>query len=280
MPDRLTDAVVEIGTQLRRIADHQTTADEDDNCVRFASLTAGIGYPVRCPHCGPDVSPVPPTHWTKHVMRHHPDVHPDAPTTPVYCPLCPRVVPLADPQTATEHFHARHPEHPFVGPGPWPRLCPTPETHNWGCGCPTDTGELRMELHAQDERIEELEERRDELAATLREVLDQFADWPRGGTLWPGGGCVARVSENDWDRWDAMETGTPRTPATEVCETGDVRTCTLACPMHGTPEPATEEKPETPPQHIGNRVNAEDCPACSGTNPPYPFICPGPQEQP
>jgi hypothetical protein len=26
--------------------------------------------------------------------------------------------------------------------------------------------------------------------------------------------------------------------------------------------------------HIGG--NAEDCPACSGTNPPYPFICPGP----
>ncbi len=25
--------------------------------------------------------------------------------------------------------------------------------------------------------------------------------------------------------------------------------------------------------HIGG--NAEDCPACSGTNPPYPFICPG-----
>jgi hypothetical protein len=29
------------------------------------------------------------------------------------------------------------------------------------------------------------------------------------------------------------------------------------------------------PEHIGGRANAEDCPACSGTNPPYPFICPG-----
>jgi hypothetical protein len=26
--------------------------------------------------------------------------------------------------------------------------------------------------------------------------------------------------------------------------------------------------------HVGG--NAEDCPACHGTNPPYPFICPGP----
>ncbi|CAL9349599.1 hypothetical protein SUDANB1_00433 [Streptomyces sp. enrichment culture] len=30
-----------------------------------------------------------------------------------------------------------------------------------------------------------------------------------------------------------------------------------------------------PPQHLGNGANAEDCPACHGTNPPYPFICPG-----
>jgi hypothetical protein len=34
--------------------------------------------------------------------------------------------------------------------------------------------------------------------------------------------------------------------------------------------------PAVPPQHIGNGANAEDCPACSGTNPPYPFVCPGP----
>ena len=29
------------------------------------------------------------------------------------------------------------------------------------------------------------------------------------------------------------------------------------------------------PQHLGNKANAEDCPACHGTNPPYPFLCPG-----
>jgi hypothetical protein len=28
------------------------------------------------------------------------------------------------------------------------------------------------------------------------------------------------------------------------------------------------------PTHVGG--NAEDCPACTGTNPDYPFICPGP----
>lgn len=40
----------------------------------------------------------------------------------------------------------------------------------------------------------------------------------------------------------------------------------------------SEEPPTTPavtPQHLGNGANAEDCPACSGTNPPYPWVCPG-----
>ncbi|MFE5628454.1 hypothetical protein [Streptomyces sp. NPDC056543] len=37
-----------------------------------------------------------------------------------------------------------------------------------------------------------------------------------------------------------------------------------------------EQPPAAPPAHIGGRANAEDCPACAGTNPPYPFICPGP----
>lgn len=27
--------------------------------------------------------------------------------------------------------------------------------------------------------------------------------------------------------------------------------------------------------HLGGQANAEDCPACKGTNPPYPFLCPG-----
>jgi hypothetical protein len=34
-----------------------------------------------------------------------------------------------------------------------------------------------------------------------------------------------------------------------------------------------------PPVHLGGGANAEDCPACHGTNPPYPFICPGPDAE-
>lgn len=32
-------------------------------------------------------------------------------------------------------------------------------------------------------------------------------------------------------------------------------------------------------QHLAKGTNAEDCPACRGTNPPYPFLCPGPNEE-
>lgn len=35
------------------------------------------------------------------------------------------------------------------------------------------------------------------------------------------------------------------------------------------------QPPPPPVRHVGGRVNAEDCPGCADTNPPYPFICPG-----
>lgn len=38
--------------------------------------------------------------------------------------------------------------------------------------------------------------------------------------------------------------------------------------------------PAARPQHLAKGANAEDCPACHGTNPPYPFLCPGPTEEP
>jgi hypothetical protein len=37
---------------------------------------------------------------------------------------------------------------------------------------------------------------------------------------------------------------------------------------------AMAEPPADDAEHVGGGANAEDCPACSGTNPPYPFLCP------
>ncbi|MGV9888350.1 hypothetical protein [Streptomyces sp. NPDC003395] len=45
-------------------------------CRYNPTLTAEIGYPVRCPHCPPGAGGIPPTHWTKHVQRHHPEARP------------------------------------------------------------------------------------------------------------------------------------------------------------------------------------------------------------
>lgn len=51
----------------------QNGEPEPDHCLDNPLLTARLGYPVRCPHCPPDAGPVPATHWTKHVQRHHPE---------------------------------------------------------------------------------------------------------------------------------------------------------------------------------------------------------------
>jgi hypothetical protein len=48
--------------------------------------------------------------------------------------------------------------------------------------------------------------------------------------------------------------------------------------MNQTPRICDCHQQAEPPVHIGNGANAENCPACTGTNPPYPFTCPGPDE--
>ena len=55
------------------------------------------------------------------VVRYEVATDDDA-TTPVYCPLCPDVRPLATPVDAVAHFRSHHPEQRLVGTGPWPKL--------------------------------------------------------------------------------------------------------------------------------------------------------------
>lgn len=71
------------------------------------------------------------------------------------------------------------------------------------------------------------------------------------------------------------------------CWHGDHAYCQAMTGLNGAKRPASCKKrgarciclchqQAAPPVHIGGQANAEDCPACAGTNPPYPFICPGP----
>ncbi|WP_448333557.1 hypothetical protein [Streptomyces sp. DSM 41534] len=66
--------------------------------------------------------------------------------------------------------------------------------------------DLRSWAGRLSQKVQDEQKRAEQLAAVLREVLDQFADWPKGGTLWPDGGVVAKASTEDWDRWDAFVT--------------------------------------------------------------------------
>lgn len=51
-------------------------------------------------------------------------------------------------------------------------------------------------------------------------------------------------------------------------------------PVTGCPYPqcVTARQQQAPPVHLAKGTNAEDCPACHGTNPDYPFLCPGPEQ--
>lgn len=62
--------------ELTRALNQAQQPSTTDTCVRHADFTAAIGYPVRCPHCPPDAAPIPATHWTKHVQRHHSEQQP------------------------------------------------------------------------------------------------------------------------------------------------------------------------------------------------------------
>ncbi|MDX3694879.1 hypothetical protein PV726_32000 [Streptomyces europaeiscabiei] len=58
----------------------------------------------------------------------------------------------------------------------------------------------------------------DPILAVLREVLDQFSNWP-GGFPWPEGDPVAHVPSETWDRWyDLLEAAEAESSASPVKE--------------------------------------------------------------
>ena len=155
----------------------------------------------------------------------------------------------------------------------------------------------RYELHY--ERVE-----RDE--AQLTAIADLIAD--HEGDEWaahPATAALRRILDGQAPAAAETEPNNPRTtvdnPATSSdphiylstgCYHGDHAYCQNMTGLNGAKRPASCKKcgarcicpchqQTEPPVHIGGGANAEDCPACTGTNPPYPFICPGPDaEQP
>jgi hypothetical protein len=55
----------------------------------------------------------------------------------------------------------------------------------------------------------------------------------------------------------------------------ELRRMAAGCPLAAESAAAGPDQTDAETHvHVGG--NAEDCPGCKGTNPPYPFLCPGP----
>ncbi|MFE3583715.1 hypothetical protein [Streptomyces vinaceus] len=72
----MTDYPPPLRPRAERCPDPQCTDEQQCwRCDAEESQHALIASMSRCPECG---TPVPPTHWTKHLQRHHPDAAPAA----------------------------------------------------------------------------------------------------------------------------------------------------------------------------------------------------------
>jgi hypothetical protein len=127
-----------------------------------------------------------------------------------------------------------------------------------------------------------------------------FDDWPRVPVDTSRGNPFHRVESiaiSAANRWAMGPDGPYKQPGQSLAQivSGTVREALLHLAelglidvdvarmdaARGIPPGRKDFRPDTaPPQHLGNGANAEDCPACTGTNPAYTFICPGPDGNP
>ncbi|MFF7142292.1 hypothetical protein ACFZB5_13720 [Streptomyces nodosus] len=126
-------------------------------------------------------------------------------------------------------------------------------------------------------RLEHAEAERDELREEITTAESKLANMAKSRNDW------------QWSAEDAQRTTRVQRERAEQAEAAIERVRAAADKLaDGTEagfraalairESLDEPKEQPPAQHLGNKANAEDCPACTGTNPPYPFICPGPEK--
>jgi hypothetical protein len=132
-------------------------------------------------------------------------------------------------------------------------------------------------------RVEDPEERAGLGWESAREVLRRMADeTPRDETQARGPLVRWYVERHDHDGWVPASSPTrPRERAVQILSERSAEHSDRAFRLVRATTTYTVEAEHTPavvapPVHVGGNVNAEDCPACTGSNPPYPFICPGP----
>lgn len=159
---------------------------------------------------------------------------------------------------------------------------------------------------ASDEEFRETYEPTADRAGLRDRIAEALIAWTYRGKDPEHGGILETVRANAYSRADAVLAVLPdtsRAASTAPLAVGLplVKGCCPACgtaglflgdggyvtcSLIGCPEPdaastllerrmadEAQQQPDTA-VHVGG--NAEDCPAFHGTNPPYPFICPGP----
>ncbi|MGY4931591.1 hypothetical protein ACWD7T_10800 [Streptomyces sp. 900116325] len=141
--------------------------------------------------------------------------------------------------------------------------------------------ELVRELEADLARVQGHACRVAEKLRKAERAVDQTEAYPTE-TSW-----IAEVQESD-DQWMYLRADCDRAVVEQRIASMQKRFPQWkdGTPVNGriirktttyTVEPAADREPLT---HLAKGANAEDCPACKGTNPPYPFLCPGPEQQP
>ena len=148
--------------------------------------------------------------------------------------------------------------------------------------------ELKAELSATRRERDALKAELAEARAAIHQVFDCWADPFGNWTAEQADAARAQKSQMLQRLLTALDTpsapeSTREDPIEAIAKAGPAiwaakhRPVSVASPGNDGFRyvPAPEK-----PTHIGGRANAEDCPACEGTNPPYPFICPGEPETP
>lgn len=105
---------------------------------------------------------------------------------------------------------------------------------------------------------------------TEQSPLHHLLDRARRGVILPAEGEALAVLVTE------LEAEVSRLTAGQCTHTR--RMCDLhhAQPVTDCPYPkCIKAREQQPPVHLAKGTNAEDCPACHGTNPDYPFLCPG-----
>ena len=128
---------------------------------------------------------------------------------------------------------------------------------------------LEIARSTAEQRAKRAEAERDQARGAVRSALPD---------LRRAVDCLDATCRYHGDRLDPDEYGR-RYRAEACCDTGiEPRRAREARQTLDHLRAALDEHQEqpAPATHIGG--NAEDCPACAGTNPPYPFICPGPKD--